>query len=100
MIPKDCKRLAEVDFRSPRCRGTRRGRSAMKASGRGTNRAIGMCAKPGAPPPVFEKKQRLLVVTFKSPLGVGGWQGVTRDPATGTLAGGADPRRDGYSIAY
>ena len=54
----------------------------MKASGRGTNRAIGMCAKPGAPPPVFEKKQRLLVVTFKSPLVVGGGQGVTRDPAT------------------
>ncbi len=27
MIPKDCKRLAEVDSRSPRCHGTRRGRS-------------------------------------------------------------------------
>jgi gamma-glutamyltranspeptidase/glutathione hydrolase len=31
---------------------------------------------------------------------VGGGHGVTRDPATGTLAGGADPRRDGYAIAY
>ena len=31
---------------------------------------------------------------------VGGGQGVTCDPATGTLAGGADPRRDGYAIAY
>jgi gamma-glutamyltranspeptidase / glutathione hydrolase len=29
---------------------------------------------------------------------VGGGQGVTRDPATGTLAGGADPRRDGYAM--
>ncbi len=31
---------------------------------------------------------------------VGGGQGVTRDPATGTLAGGADPRRDGYAIGW
>lgn len=31
---------------------------------------------------------------------VGGGQGVTRDPATETLAGGADPRRDGYAIAW
>ena len=72
----------------------------MKASGRGTNRAIEMRAKPGAPPPVFEEKQGLLVVTFKSPLVVGGGQGVTRDPATGTLAGGADPRRDGYAMGW
>jgi len=31
---------------------------------------------------------------------VGGGQGVTRDPATGTLAGGADPRRDGYAMGW
>jgi gamma-glutamyltranspeptidase/glutathione hydrolase len=31
---------------------------------------------------------------------VGGGQGVTRDPATGTLAGGADPRRDGYALGW
>ncbi|MCK7494489.1 MAG: gamma-glutamyltransferase [Comamonadaceae bacterium] len=31
---------------------------------------------------------------------VGGGQGVTRDPATGTLAGGAGPRRDGYAIGW
>ncbi|RPI10697.1 MAG: gamma-glutamyltransferase [Zetaproteobacteria bacterium] len=31
---------------------------------------------------------------------VGGGHGVTRDPATGTLAGGADPRRDGYAIGW
>lgn len=31
---------------------------------------------------------------------VGGGQGVTRDPASGTLAGGADPRRDGYAMAW
>ena len=30
---------------------------------------------------------------------VGGGQGVARDPESGTLAGGADPRRDGYAIA-
>jgi gamma-glutamyltranspeptidase/glutathione hydrolase len=31
---------------------------------------------------------------------VGGGQGVTRDPATGALAGGADPRRDGYAMGW
>jgi gamma-glutamyltranspeptidase / glutathione hydrolase len=31
---------------------------------------------------------------------VGGGQGVTRDPASGALAGGADPRRDGYAMAW
>jgi gamma-glutamyltranspeptidase/glutathione hydrolase len=31
---------------------------------------------------------------------VGGGQGVTRNPATGTLAGGADPRRDGYAMGW
>ena len=31
---------------------------------------------------------------------VGGGQGVTRDPNTGTLAGGADPRRDGYAMGW
>jgi gamma-glutamyltranspeptidase/glutathione hydrolase len=30
---------------------------------------------------------------------VGGGQGIVRDPATGALQGGADPRRDGYVIA-
>lgn len=30
---------------------------------------------------------------------VGGGQGITRDQASGALAGGADPRRDGYAIA-
>tara|TARA_Y100001934_G_scaffold282537_1_gene396749 strand:- start:3697 stop:5289 length:1593 start_codon:yes stop_codon:yes gene_type:complete len=30
---------------------------------------------------------------------VGGFQGVYRDPASGALFGGADPRRDGYAIA-
>ncbi len=29
---------------------------------------------------------------------VGGMQGVARDPATGALTGGADPRRDGYAV--
>jgi gamma-glutamyltranspeptidase/glutathione hydrolase len=31
---------------------------------------------------------------------VGGGHGVTRDPATRTLAGGADPRRDGYAMGW
>jgi gamma-glutamyltranspeptidase/glutathione hydrolase len=31
---------------------------------------------------------------------VGGGQGVTRDPTAGTLAGGADPRRDGYAMGW
>ena len=31
---------------------------------------------------------------------VGGGQGVTRNPANGTLAGGADPRRDGYAMGW
>ena len=31
---------------------------------------------------------------------VGGGQGVSVDPASGTLAGGADPRRDGYAMAW
>ncbi len=31
---------------------------------------------------------------------VGGGQGVFVDPATGTLAGGADPRRDGYAMGW
>jgi gamma-glutamyltranspeptidase/glutathione hydrolase len=30
---------------------------------------------------------------------VGGGQGITRDPESGALAGGADPRRDGYALA-
>jgi gamma-glutamyltranspeptidase/glutathione hydrolase len=30
---------------------------------------------------------------------VGGGQGVWRDPESGTLMGGADPRRDGYALA-
>jgi gamma-glutamyltranspeptidase/glutathione hydrolase len=30
---------------------------------------------------------------------VGGGQGIRRDPASGALQGGADPRRDGYAIA-
>ena len=30
---------------------------------------------------------------------VGGAHGITRDPETGALSGGADPRRDGYAIA-
>lgn len=31
---------------------------------------------------------------------VGGGQGVWVDPASGTLAGGADPRRDGYAVGW
>jgi gamma-glutamyltranspeptidase/glutathione hydrolase len=31
---------------------------------------------------------------------VGGGQGVWLDPATGALAGGADPRRDGYAMGW
>ncbi|HET7263147.1 MAG TPA: gamma-glutamyltransferase family protein [bacterium] len=31
---------------------------------------------------------------------VGGVQGVQRDPATGWLAGAADPRRNGYAVAW
>ena len=31
---------------------------------------------------------------------VGGGQGVLIDPDTGALSGGADPRRDGYSIGF
>jgi len=30
---------------------------------------------------------------------VGGGQGIVRDPASGALMGGADPRRDGYALA-
>jgi gamma-glutamyltranspeptidase/glutathione hydrolase len=30
---------------------------------------------------------------------VGGGQGIVRDPETGALQGGADPRRDGYALA-
>ena len=30
---------------------------------------------------------------------VGGGQGIARDPETGALMGGADPRRDGYALA-
>ncbi len=78
MIPKECKRLAEVDFPMPRSASTRRGRSAVEGWGRGTNRAIEMCAKHGAPPPVFEEKQGLLVVTFKAPLVAGGAAGTSR----------------------
>ena len=31
---------------------------------------------------------------------VGGGQGVLVDPETGARSGGADPRRDGYALAY
>jgi gamma-glutamyltranspeptidase/glutathione hydrolase len=30
---------------------------------------------------------------------VGGGQGIARDPESGALQGGADPRRDGYALA-
>jgi gamma-glutamyltranspeptidase/glutathione hydrolase len=30
---------------------------------------------------------------------VGGGQGITRDPESGALMAGADPRRDGYALA-
>jgi gamma-glutamyltranspeptidase / glutathione hydrolase len=29
---------------------------------------------------------------------VGGMHGVTRDPSTGLMSGGCDPRRDGYVV--
>ena len=78
MIPKDCKRLAEVDFPMTRSASTRRGRSAVEVWGRGTNRVIEMCEKHGAPPPVFEEKQGFLVVTFRAPLVAGGAAGTSR----------------------
>jgi len=31
---------------------------------------------------------------------VGGGQGIYRDPESGALMGGADPRRDGYALAW
>jgi gamma-glutamyltranspeptidase/glutathione hydrolase len=30
---------------------------------------------------------------------VGGGQGIARDPESGALMAGADPRRDGYALA-
>ncbi|HEV8636371.1 MAG TPA: gamma-glutamyltransferase [Chloroflexota bacterium] len=33
-------------------------------------------------------------------IAVGGGQGVRVDPETGALSGGADPRRDGYAVAF
>jgi gamma-glutamyltranspeptidase/glutathione hydrolase len=30
---------------------------------------------------------------------VGGGQGIVRDPESGALMAGADPRRDGYALA-
>jgi hypothetical protein len=81
MIPKDCKRLAEVDFPMPRSTSMRRGRSAVDVWGRGTNRVIEMCEKHGAPPPVFEEKQGFLVVTFSAPLVAGGAAGSAKGRA-------------------
>jgi len=78
MTPKDCKRLAEVDFPMPRSTSTRRGTSAVEVWGRGTNRVIEMCEKHGAPLPVFEEKQGFLVVTFRAPLVAGGVAGTSR----------------------
>jgi hypothetical protein len=56
MIPKNCKRLAEVNFPMPRSTSTRRGRSAVEVWGRGTNRVIEMCQKHGAAPSTFEER--------------------------------------------
>jgi hypothetical protein len=42
------------------------------------NRVIERCGKHGAPPPDFEEKQGLLVVTFKAPLVAGGAAGTSR----------------------
>jgi predicted HTH transcriptional regulator len=78
VIPKDCKRLAEVDFPMPRSASTRCGRRAVEVWGRGTNRVIEMCEKHGVPPPVFEEKQGFLVVTFRAPLVAGGAAGTSR----------------------
>ena len=86
MILKDCKRLAEVDFPTPRSTNTRRGRSAVEVWGRSTNRVIEMREKHGAPPPVFEEKQGFLVVTFRASLVAGGAAGTAKGravPASG-----------------
>ena len=90
MIPKDCKRPAEMDFPIARCRGTRRERSAVEVWVRGTKRVIEMCEKHGAPPPGFVKKQRFLVVTFGAPLVAGGAAGSSRNESmdpVGTKSG-------------
>lgn len=50
MIPKDCKRLAEVGSPMPKSSSRRRGRSTAEDSGRGTNRVIAKCRKHEAAP--------------------------------------------------
>lgn len=98
MIPKDCKRLAEVDFPMPRSARKRHGRSAVEVLGRGTNRVIEMCGKHGAPPPVFEEKQRLLVVTFKAPLVAGGAAGTSRSESGDQVGTKSGSSRDQVEI--
>jgi gamma-glutamyltranspeptidase/glutathione hydrolase len=39
-------------------------------------------------------------VTGAARIGMGGGQVIVRDPATGVLTGGSDPRKDGAAIGY
>ena len=53
----------------------------------------------GFPAKVFEDLRGLGHI-LDPPGNAGGVQGVYRDPETGTLAGGADPRRDGHALTW
>jgi gamma-glutamyltranspeptidase/glutathione hydrolase len=56
-------------------------------------------AEPGIDVAALERPGRE-VVAFRAPnLFFGGTQAVERDPATGTLGGGGDPRRGGSAVA-
>ncbi|MFH0794084.1 MAG: hypothetical protein V2A74_08640 [bacterium] len=94
MIPKDCKRLTEVDFPMPRSTSTRPGRRAVEVWDRGTNRVIEMREQHGAPPPVFEEKQGVLVVTFRAPLVAGGAAGTSRSESGDQVGTKSGPSRD------
>ena len=48
----------------------------------------------------LEERGHILQLEDEWTAGVGGMQGVGVDPATKTLSGGADPRRDGYVIGW
>jgi len=63
-----------------------------------------LAVEEGFPPEVvemFEKRgHRPSHVTGAERIGMGGGQVITRDPASGVLTGGSDPRKDGMAIAF
>ena len=68
-IPAKMKQLSRL--RNPLIAEALHRTGAVEVWGQGINRVSEMCGKHGPAPPVFEEKQRFLVVTFRAQLVAG-----------------------------